>query len=96
MARAILGKARYEEISGHPAQAMETRLDGYEMGVTLPRGGSLITGLVGIAIEAISIKDIESLLSRLNAQELAHVAARLEHIAGKRVPTPMSLRKTAM
>jgi hypothetical protein len=84
VARAILGKAHYEEISDQPAKAMETRLDGYEMGVTFPRGGSLITGLVGIAIEAISIKDIEPQLSKLNERELAHVAARLDRIAARR------------
>ena len=85
VARVLAGKARYEELSGHPDQSVDTLLDSLEMGVTMPRGGNLISGLVGIAVEAISIRPMEELLPRLTDAQLAHVAARLDVIAAKRV-----------
>ena len=85
-ARTLAGKARYEELSKHPAQAMGTLLDMEEESVMLPRGGGLIAGLVGIACESISTRPMEALLPKLTDGELAHVAARLETIAGKREP----------
>lgn len=84
--RAMVGKAGYEVISGQPGQAADTMLDMLEEGVTIPRGGSLIAGLVGIACEAISIHSMEELFPKLNDVELAHVAQRLDTIAAKRVP----------
>lgn len=85
IARTLAGKARYEAISGHPEQAIDTLLDSMEMGVTMPRGGILISGLVGVAVEAISIRPLEDLLPQLNAEQLTRVAARLDVIAAKRV-----------
>ncbi len=86
IARTLAGKARYEAISGHPEQAIDTLLDSMEMGVTMPRGGNFISGLVGVAVEAISIRPMEDLLLQLNPEQLAHVAARLDVIVAKRVP----------
>ena len=85
-ARALAGKARYEALSGHPGQAADTLLDGYAMAVTLPRGGTIITLLMGIACEAIACRPLETVLPSLNEQELAHVALRLDKIAAGRVP----------
>ena len=85
-ARTLLGKARYEEMSGHPGQAIETLLDGYAMGATLPRGGTIIALLVCIACEAIVSRPIEDILPLLNEQELAHVAQRLDTIEARHVP----------
>lgn len=85
-ARAMVGKAGYEAVSGQPAQAADTMLDMLEESVTIPRGGSIIAGLVGMACEAISTHSIEELFPKLNNVELAHVAQRLDTIAAKRVP----------
>ena len=85
-ARAMVGKAGYEAVSGQPGQAADTMLDMLEESVTIPRGGSLIAGLVGIACEAISAHGMEELFPKLTDAELSHVAQRLDTIATKRVP----------
>ena len=85
LARTEMGVATYYEMSGRPAQATEARLDGLELGLTVPRGGSLIAGLVGIACEAIALSQIEPQLPLLSERELAHVAERLADISARRV-----------
>ena len=79
------GVATYHEMDGRPAAATEARLDCLEMGVMMPRGGTLIAGLVGLACESIAFSGIESQLPLLSEKELAHTAARLDRIAGKRI-----------
>jgi hypothetical protein len=56
------------------------------MGVMIPRGGTLIAGLVGVACEAIAANQFEWQIPLLSEAELAHVAARLDRIAAKRTP----------
>lgn len=85
VARVQNGVAMYYEMDGKPAKATEARLDGLEMGVMMPRGGPLIAGLVGVACQAIALSQFEGQLPLLSEAELAHVAARLDRIAAKRV-----------
>ncbi|HLK58106.1 MAG TPA: hypothetical protein VKU00_16180 [Chthonomonadaceae bacterium] len=86
LARTVSGVATYEERAGHPDQAMETRLDGIQMGIMIPRGGGTMPCLVGIACEAIAASKIERLLPQLSPQELAHAAERLNKITSMRTP----------
>jgi len=85
-ARVLLGEANYFEQIEQPGGAANSRLDCIEFGVTLPRGGSMITALVGYAIEAMGTDRFARLLPKLNPAELAHVAGRLESISKKRPP----------
>lgn len=84
LARTLYGIALYYELSGQPGKAVETMLDGEEMGVMIPHGGAVISDLVGEACESISRSHFEQVLPRLSLTELAHVARRLEVIASKR------------
>src|SRR5262249_15513580 len=59
VARVESGVAMYYEMDGRPAKATEARLDALEMGVMIPRGGTLIAGLVGVACEAIAANQFE-------------------------------------
>ena len=85
LARTESGVATYYEMAGKPYLATETRLDALEMGVTVPRGGALIAGLVGIACEAIASSQLDVILPQLSEVELSKVAMRLEKIQAKRV-----------
>ncbi len=84
MARELTGEAEYYEYINQPGKAADTLLDGMEMGATLPRGGSLITDLVGIAVEAICARPLDRIIPRLSPQELRHVLGRLDRIEAKR------------
>lgn len=86
LARTLRGEALYCKKKGEYGKNADLLLDGIELGVTIPRGGVIITGLVGAAVEAIPMKDLPDTVHKLNAQELSHVASRLEVIQAKRQP----------
>ncbi len=86
LARTAVGTAVYYEKIGQNSRAADTLLDGYEMGVSIPKGGPLITALVGGAIQRICSGPLDKLLPKLSPADLAHVAKRLERISAKQVP----------
>lgn len=85
LARTLAGEAKYYEVIGKPGKAADSLLDCIEFGVVTPRGGTLISGLVGIAIESISMHFLNPLLSKLSPADLERVACRLEQIERRRV-----------
>ena len=86
LARTASGTAKYYVQIGQTRRAVDTLLDGYEMGVSLPRGGDLMNGSVALAVQAICAKPLDPLLARLSPADLAHVARRLDKIVKKQVP----------
>jgi hypothetical protein len=86
VARTVIGAAGYYARIRQPGKAIDILLDGMEMGVMIPRGGTLMADLNGTAIEAICTAYIEPLIPQLSTQELAHVAKRLDAISAKRLP----------
>jgi hypothetical protein len=84
--RVNAGAADYYTVTGNPGRAMQMRLDGMELGAMIPRGGVLISGLVGIACEAIAESRMEPLIPQLSSVELASAAVRLDRISAKRIP----------
>ena len=85
LARVHSGVAMYYEMDGKPAKATEARLDCLELSVMMPRGGLVIAALVAVACESIAVNQFEPQIPLLSEAELAHVAARLDRIAAKRV-----------
>lgn len=83
-ARTLVGVALYHERLGDYGEAANARLDCIEFGAMIQRGGPFISSLVGCAVEGIGLEGMGSLLPRLSPDELAHMAARLEVIRGKR------------
>ena len=84
-ARTLAGEALYYKVTNQPSKAADSLLDCIEFGVTIPRGGPLIAGLVGSAIENIGCHYFEPLIEQLPAQDLVRVAERFERIQAKRV-----------
>ncbi len=62
-------------------EALKLRLDCVEMGSKIPRGGSVIAGLVGVAVEAIGSKSLEDMIPHLNAFSAKMAARRVQKIA---------------
>lgn len=85
LARIMVGESLYYRKIGEYGKAADSCLDVMEMGVMLPRGGPLLSLLIGNATEAIGCHYLPDTLPELNSSELAHVAARLEKIQAKRV-----------
>lgn len=86
LARILAGEAYYYDSIGMPDKAMNSLLDGVELGITFPRGGVIITEYVGVALQAISMDSMHALISKLDADELDYARARMEHIVAKRWP----------
>jgi hypothetical protein len=86
MARAVTGEGMYYEKIGQYGRAMDSYLDVIEFGVTVPRGGSLVPGIVGAAIEAIGGYRANGVIPKMKPDELARAALRLDQIASRRVP----------
>lgn len=81
MARTLSLEARVHEAKQEWGKAMEARLDILEMGSNVPKGGVLITDLVGIALGAIGTQNIGDVISHLSPEEAASALARLERIS---------------
>lgn len=98
LARTSLGEALYYETIGDWKKAMDARLDCIEFGVTLPRGGGLIAGLVGYATESIGEADsnghsIYDVIMRLGPDDLTRAAKRIELIRRKRESYSETIRE---
>lgn len=85
LARIMVGESLYYHKIGQYGKAADSCLDVMEMGVMLPHGGPLLSQLVGGAVESIGSYYLPDTLSELSAEELAHVAFRLEKIQAGRV-----------
>ena len=86
LARTAAGTAAYYEQIGQTGRAADTLLDGCEMGVSMPKGGNLLTGLVGATIQSICSQPLDHLLQKLSISDLAHVSKRLDQLEAKQVP----------
>lgn len=85
LGRILVGEALYYDVTAQPAKSADSHLDCVEFGVTIPRGGPLIAGLVGIAVESIGSYRLEPVIQKLPSSDLAHVAERFERIQAKRM-----------
>lgn len=84
LARILTGEAMYYSATGDYGKAVDCRLDCIELGVMMPRGGSLIDHLVGAGIEIIGSKELAPLIAKLGPYALEDAAVRLEQIRKKR------------
>lgn len=84
LARLLALKASLEANSGRYDEAVQTGLDAVEMGCTIPRGGTAIAGMVGIAIESIGRRHLWEYAAHLSPAEARNAATRLERIRARR------------
>lgn len=93
LSRTCMAIATYHEMRDAPADAADVLLTVMEMGLTLPRGGGVLTMYAGTGCEAMAAGTLDRILPNLSAADLARVARRLDEIAAKRTPLPDLLRE---
>jgi len=86
LARLMLADGRVRCASGDWDGGAERFIDIIRLGNDLPRGGVMISGLVGVAVQAIGRNDAWDTVDHVSATEAMRAARRLEQIAATRVP----------
>jgi hypothetical protein len=84
LARLLNAEGQVRETKGDFAGAAQSRLDSMQFGSELPRGGNLISALVGIACEKIGMRPLWALVDKLDASGAREAAKRLEMINARR------------
>lgn len=86
LARALLVESHVYAERGQFDKAVSSVLDIMDFGYAVPRGGSLIASLVGNAITAMAIREMENLLPHLDAKTARATSFRLGTIYANRFP----------
>ncbi len=93
LARTLGYETQQRAARGDAAGAMETGLDGVQMGVMLPRGGDTYSLILGTACEAVARKPLWAIVGKLDATQAAGAARRLETIAAQRTSLADTMRE---
>ncbi len=94
LARLLQLKAQTLKSENRWYEAAETHCDTLELGAMCPHGGSLISGLVGMAITAIGEKDFSNTFKHLNSNEIKLVLHRYERICRKWQPISENIEES--
>ena len=86
LARALAVESHARATRGDWNGAVKSVLDGYHFGNEIARGGNLITGLMSVAIRAISLRELGNLIPHTNAETAKMAAASMEKIYLERYP----------
>ncbi len=86
LARLVTGVAIYDENRGDFGTAAETLLDGLEMAVKIPRGGTFLTDMVEDACISIVGRRLDNVLRKVPDDSMPHVVSRMKSIASQMVP----------
>lgn len=86
LARLLILEGQVREAKGDAAGAAQSYLDAVKLGEDIPRGGSTIARLVGIAGQSIGRAPLWTLADRLDGPAAKRTARRLETIAANHPP----------
>jgi hypothetical protein len=78
LAQAFAAEGRLAEMEGRLNDAAQTGLDTVHLGIAAGRGGTMIDGMVGIAIESLGLKPLQMISSRLDARTCRETTRTLE------------------
>jgi hypothetical protein len=84
LARAFAAEGRLAEMENRTNDAIKAYLDTIHFANESARGGVLIDGLVGIAIESIGVSHLTNLVGHLDAKSCRETAAALETLDAQR------------
>ncbi len=84
LARAFAAEGMLAEMNGRTNDAVQSFLDTVHFGNESLRGGVLIDGLVGIAIDAIGTSHIQTLVTNLDTRTCRETVAALESVDSQR------------
>jgi len=81
LAQAFLAEGKLAEMDHRPCDAAKSYLDAIHLGIECRRGGVLIDGLVGIAVESMGTSQLQTLAATIDGKccrELAHELETLD------------------
>src|ERR1700690_2012451 len=78
LAQAFAAEGRHAETEGRADEAAQTGLDTIRLGIAAAQGGTMIDGMVGIAIESLGLKPLQNFSSQLDARTCRETARTLE------------------
>ena len=84
LSRGLLAQARLAQAEQHPAESLEALLTNIRLGQELSRGGLIIDGLVGLAVEAKGLEALEKVAPQLEANACKQTAAALMQMDARR------------
>jgi hypothetical protein len=80
LARVLVAEGKLAERQGRMVDAAHSYRDCLRFGVDVPRGGTLIHGQVGIAIQDIGLRALEESIDRLDGPTAAHLAQAMQSL----------------
>jgi hypothetical protein len=86
LARGLVLTGLAAEREGKAEEAARAYVDCLRFGGDVPRGGTLIHGLVGIAIQQMALPRLEALIDRLDARTARELSLELARLDRKSVP----------
>jgi hypothetical protein len=80
LARVLVTEGKLAERQRRPDDAARSYLDCLRLGIDVPRGGPLIHGLVGIAVQSIALRPLQGLADRLGGPTAAAAAREMARL----------------
>lgn len=80
IAMAFLEEGQLAQMEKRPADAAESCLDTFRLGVACTRGGVLIDALVGMAIQKMGTDELQQLVNQLDQKSSKEIAQQLEDL----------------
>ena len=78
LAQAFAAEGRLAEMEGRTNDAVESDLETVHLGIEAGRGGTMLDGLIGVAIESFGLKPLQNISSRLDARTCRETVTALE------------------
>ncbi len=93
LARRLMVESKTHLLRGKAGAAASSALDTMQFGTQVPRGGPLISGLVGIAIQNMGRLQLSKVLPHLSAAQCKSAIQRLEKIRAVQLPYAQMVRE---
>jgi hypothetical protein len=91
MARVLVLEGKVAEREGRPSAAARSYLDCLRLGIDIPRGGTAIHGLVGIAVQQIGWLSLNKLTDRLDGPTATAAAREMARLDQRATPLAETL-----
>jgi hypothetical protein len=91
LARVLVAEGKLAEQEGRMGDAARSYLDCLRLGTMVPRGGPLIHGLVGLAIQSIGLHALEGAIDRLDAPTAAAAVREMTRLDEMNIPLAETL-----
>jgi hypothetical protein len=84
LAQAFAAESRLAEVEGRTNNAVRSDLDTIDLGIEASRGGTMLDGMIGVAIESSGLKPLQNISSRLDARTCRETVTTLETLGAQK------------